>query len=289
MKLSTNTNQRKFWDNWHDLSKDNETLTTDNPERFAGRYTNATIVTLLRHIKIDELADYTVLDYGCGTGRLAKFIAPLCKRIILADISPKMLQTAKTRMSMYPNVEYMLVDPEHPFPLGVDAVDFCFSYAALGYFGAEDNFWVTIAEIDRVSRQFCLQLHSLTNESPETTLTIDYSAEQDIHSISCYRPSEKTIKQHYPDAPYLVERHEPDIRGVDMFFYKLDRDPISVYLQYGLPAEANYISAHFSPNSKIYRSRFAHFYGDITSRIYHALPTTMRPIVKKILKPFVHR
>jgi hypothetical protein len=35
----------------------------------------------------------------------------------------------------------------------------------------------------------------------------------------------------------LIEHHEPDTRGIDIFFYKLDRIPVEDYLAYELPSE----------------------------------------------------
>ncbi len=235
--MNTN-NYKMFWDNWHDVSNANETLTTSDPDRLSGRYVYSTIATLLRHINIDNLHEHTILDYGCGTGRLAKHLAPICRQLIAVDVSPKMLATAQARLSAYHNVSYILADPSRPLSIGDRVVDFTFSYAALGYFGGSAKFWFTIDEIDRVSKSFALQLHALTNEDPDTVLTIDHSADQDIHRLSCYRPSEKTIKKRFSHAKYIIERHEPDIRGRDMFFYKIDRSFLPVYLKYGLPAEA---------------------------------------------------
>ena len=91
-------NYEKFWDRWHDLSFDNHTLTTNDPDRIKGRYANQTITTLLRHLNLDKLSQMTILDYGCGTGRLGLLLAPLVKKYLCVDISPKMLRTAENNL-----------------------------------------------------------------------------------------------------------------------------------------------------------------------------------------------
>lgn len=283
--MNTN-NYNIFWDNWHDVSNANETLTTSDPDRLTGRYINTTIATLLRHINIDDLHQHTILDYGCGTGRLAKHLAPICRQLIAVDVSPKMLATAQSRLSAYHNVSYILADPSRPLSIGDRVVDFTFSYAALGYFGASAKFWFTIDEIDRVSKSFALQLHALTNEDPDTVLTIDHSADQDIHSMSCYRPSEKTIKKRFPHAKYIIERHEPDIRGKDMFFYKIDRS--CLYLKYGLPAEALSVEDNTQVSTAdstpiIKRSLLMR----IARKMFNALPVSITHKLKSIVSASV--
>jgi ubiquinone/menaquinone biosynthesis C-methylase UbiE len=48
----------------------------------------------------------TVLDLGCGIGRVAKYVAPLCREIWAVDASETMLRLAKERLADLPNVRF---------------------------------------------------------------------------------------------------------------------------------------------------------------------------------------
>jgi len=50
----------------------------------------------------------TVLDIGCGIGRLEAALSPLCAAVIGLDISPGMIVQARTRCAGFPNVRLLL-------------------------------------------------------------------------------------------------------------------------------------------------------------------------------------
>lgn len=52
--------------------------------------------------------DRTVLDIGCGIGRLEAALSPLCAAVIGIDISPGMIAQARTRCARFPNVRLLL-------------------------------------------------------------------------------------------------------------------------------------------------------------------------------------
>lgn len=54
---------------------------------------------------VDIRPDDVVLEIGCGIGRVGHAIAPLCRRWIGADVSPRMLDFARERLRGFPNVE----------------------------------------------------------------------------------------------------------------------------------------------------------------------------------------
>ncbi|MEM7625645.1 MAG: metalloregulator ArsR/SmtB family transcription factor [Planctomycetota bacterium] len=51
--------------------------------------------------------DWTVADFGCGTGRLAADLAPNVKRVIGIDNSPAMLEAAKAQTGELNNIELL--------------------------------------------------------------------------------------------------------------------------------------------------------------------------------------
>ncbi len=65
--------------------------------------------------------DWTVLDYGCGTGLLALALVPRVRRVVAVDSSPGMLGVLgqKARAARLSNVEPLLADfSKDPLPAG---------------------------------------------------------------------------------------------------------------------------------------------------------------------------
>jgi ubiquinone/menaquinone biosynthesis C-methylase UbiE len=50
------------------------------------------------------------LEVGCGTGAFARSLAERCERVLAIDLSPRMVEVARTRSTEHPNVEYVLAD-----------------------------------------------------------------------------------------------------------------------------------------------------------------------------------
>jgi SAM-dependent methyltransferase len=75
-------------------------------------------IDLLQKMALKDMVelkgDESVLDFGCGSGRMAYWIAPKVRRVIGLEVTPEMIQLAeKNRTSA--NVEFMLYDGVH-FP-----------------------------------------------------------------------------------------------------------------------------------------------------------------------------
>lgn len=49
--------------------------------------------------------DSVILDFGCGIGRVDKYLAPFCKKIYAVDVSDRMLMIARKRLSSTDNIE----------------------------------------------------------------------------------------------------------------------------------------------------------------------------------------
>ncbi len=210
---------KHFLDEWHDISAINMSLTTDDPSRMNGAHVQNTINVLTKNLSTAELANLTVLDYGSGTGRLSVFFAPRCKELICADISQKFLDSTKKTLSKYSNVRFNLLNAESPI---IDAndneIDFTFSYASLSY-STKENFWAAVHEIDRVSKNFCVQINIEPNED-DGLIIADTIEGVNIHQVCGYRPKSSTILEKFPKGNYSIENLAPEIRGNDRFFYK---------------------------------------------------------------------
>lgn len=210
---------KAFWEKYLQETASTETLLTNDPKRMKGCHAYTTLATLLRYVEIDHLRDMRIVDYGCGTGRLARLIAPFCRHLTLVDVSVEALMECRRRFGHLSHVEYRLVDgSDWVIP---EAVDHVYSYAALIYFSDADSFWRTIEGIDRRANTFSIHLHNAIHEAPH--MTAYPGACKELHTAKFYRPSPTTLLDRYTSAPagqYLVEWHEPDVRGRDPFFYK---------------------------------------------------------------------
>ncbi len=210
---------KAFWEKYLQETASTETLLTNDPKRMKGCHTYATLATLLRYVEIEHLRDMRIVDYGCGTGRLARLIAPFCRHLTLVDVSVEALMECQRRFGHLSHVDYRLVDgSDWAIP---EAVDHVYSYAALIYFSDADSFWRTIEGIDGRTDTFSIHLHNAIYEAPHMTAYPGTCKE--LHTAKFYRPSPTTLLDRYPSESagrYVVEWHEPDVRGKDPFFYK---------------------------------------------------------------------
>ncbi len=73
---------------------------------------------------------YTVIDFGCGTGKSFEYIAPHVKKIIAADISEALLDQARQRP--FKNIEFKQLDlTQAQLPLPKADLVFCCNVAML--------------------------------------------------------------------------------------------------------------------------------------------------------------
>ncbi len=80
-------------------------------------YKNA-YIDLLQKMALERVlelkGDETVLDFGCGSGRISYWVAPRVKKVVGVEITPAMIDLAEINRTA-PNVEFMLYDGTH-FP-----------------------------------------------------------------------------------------------------------------------------------------------------------------------------
>lgn len=213
--MSSSNSQRTFWNAYIERYAGLHGLTTDDARRVTGRFARRTVATLLRHQRLDELRRHTVLDFGCGTGRLAALIAPLCRRLICLDMSPAMIALAQTHLASHDNVEFHVADARE-----LPRADFAYAYATVTYARSPEELWTMVRAIDRAASSFCLQFHKYANEHPDPARSIENVEPGDLYAVSAYRPTVKTLKREFPGPDYWVERHRPDVRGREPFLYK---------------------------------------------------------------------
>ncbi len=93
----------------------------------------------------------SVLDVGCGLGRLLKWVAPACRSAIGVDISKEMLARARVRLESRQNVELRLVPVSLQIPVAGRSIDFAYFYHVSEHLEREDAYRI-LQEIRRCLR-----------------------------------------------------------------------------------------------------------------------------------------
>jgi ubiquinone/menaquinone biosynthesis C-methylase UbiE len=93
----------------------------------------------------------TVLDFGCGIGRLAKYVAPACKELWAVDVSAHMLKLAAQRLAEFDNVRLVQSKDTGIPDVPTASIDLVYSLLVLQHVEREDAF-VLLEELRRVLR-----------------------------------------------------------------------------------------------------------------------------------------
>lgn len=97
-------------------------------------------------------SDDTVLDLGCGIGRLTKWTAPACRQVIAVDISTEMLKRARVNLADFKNVHYRRLPRTLRIPTADRSIDFLLYYHVSEHLDREDNLKL-LQEIRRCLRR----------------------------------------------------------------------------------------------------------------------------------------
>jgi ubiquinone/menaquinone biosynthesis C-methylase UbiE len=93
--------------------------------------------------------EMTVLDLGCGLGRVAKFLAPQVGKYVGADFSENMIRLARIRNAALPNVEFHVTDGRTLQSLADGTFDFVFCELAFQHM-EKDVSESYVSEVHRV-------------------------------------------------------------------------------------------------------------------------------------------
>ncbi|MGH9716600.1 MAG: class I SAM-dependent methyltransferase [Candidatus Acidiferrales bacterium] len=97
-----------------------------------------------------EPAGKSMLELGCGAGRMTRSFAQRFERVVACDVSPEMLERARTLNAGLPGVTWFLANGEDLSEIASGSADFVFSYLVLQHLPAERLVHDYIAEMMRV-------------------------------------------------------------------------------------------------------------------------------------------
>lgn len=103
--------------------------------RATGEFTARQLIAAL-----DINAEDTVLELGCGAGRIGRQVAPHCRTWIGTDISPNMIDVAGQRLAEHGNVRLDLLERTSLSMIGDASVDKAYTVAVLCHMDKEDLF-----------------------------------------------------------------------------------------------------------------------------------------------------
>jgi ubiquinone/menaquinone biosynthesis C-methylase UbiE len=93
-----------------------------------------------------------VMEIGCGIGRMTEFFALDFKGVFAIDVSDKMIDLAKERLSNMDNVSFVETDGES-FPLSSNSVDFVFSFLVFQHIPSIESIEKNFKEVHRVLKE----------------------------------------------------------------------------------------------------------------------------------------
>ena len=129
-----------------------------DPERFEESGRHDADEVLGKYIRPSD----TVLDLGCGIGRVTRYVAPRCREVWAVDISPHMLELARRRLAGIPNVRFALCDGISLAEPPEKSVDVAYSLLTLQHVEREHAF-ALMREVHRVLKPGALAYFTFPN------------------------------------------------------------------------------------------------------------------------------
>jgi SAM-dependent methyltransferase len=79
----------------------------------------------------------TVLEIAPGYGRWTQFLAPLCRKLVIVDVTQKCIDACRERFASYRHIEYHVNDGKSLPAMANGSVDFAFSFDSLVHLEAD--------------------------------------------------------------------------------------------------------------------------------------------------------
>ena len=105
-----------------------------------------------QYVKPHLPAEAVILEIGSGEGKYSEQLAPLCKVLICADVSGKMIERAQRRLHRWTNIRFEKLSGLDLHPLASESTDFVFSFDCFVHIEIED-IYCYLQEVKRVLRR----------------------------------------------------------------------------------------------------------------------------------------
>ena len=102
--------------------------------------------------RLSPFNEKTVLEIGCGAGRITEFFADAFKEVTGLDISEKMIAEGKARLKNKKNVSLVAGDGRY-LPLPDESFDFIFSFIVFQHMPDRETIVTNLKEISRVLKR----------------------------------------------------------------------------------------------------------------------------------------
>lgn len=99
-----------------------------------------------------KAAQSDMAELGCGAGRMTRAFANQFRSVTAIDISEEMQQRAKSYLSQFSNVRWVLVEGVTLAPIDSSSLDFVFSYMVLQHYPNAELIAASIREMIRILR-----------------------------------------------------------------------------------------------------------------------------------------
>ncbi len=110
--------------------------------------------------------DETMLEIGCGIGRMTRAFASLFSTVYGIDISPEMIAQGQYYLADYPNVHLSVASGTDLHQFGDASIDFCFSYLVFQHIPDPGITVGYIHEIGRVLKLGGIAYFQLATNAP---------------------------------------------------------------------------------------------------------------------------
>ncbi len=101
------------------------------------------------HQRLDPFKQKSILEIGCGIGRVTEYISNEFKDVVGLDISDKMIELGKERMKDLKNITLFATDGR-TYPIQSESIDFVFSFIVFQHMSDRETIRKNFEEAVRV-------------------------------------------------------------------------------------------------------------------------------------------
>lgn len=112
--------------------------------------------------------ELTMVEIGCGVGRMTRMLAALFGTVIAVDVSAEMIAKAETKLSNLPNVLWIVNDGQSLASVATCSVDFVFSFIVFQHIPSKSIIQGYFRDAYRVLKPGAIFKVQVNGGSPET-------------------------------------------------------------------------------------------------------------------------